>query len=343
MGDPALKDRAKEHAKALQDGVHEERRARLPDMANDLIDHLRRAEVLFYGAGLAFYALISVAPFLVVGFWGAATVAGEDRIESMAENIASAAPGEVDIEPVVQNLLEVSTGVGVIALLTALWPATAFGGGLVRAFDEISPSRRRSVKGLRGRIKSLTLIVAVPVVLLGGFAVSTVLTGLVDDGWALRIASWVGAIVLGAVVTAVGIAGIYALFGPDDLTLRNTATGAGVAALGISLMSAGYLVYLDQGADWEERVAGSGLATVVLLALWLYLSNVILLVGYAVALACSDIDPDIDDARSDDRDTDDDRQGAERDAGPDDHDRNRNASRLSSTDPAAASAAGPPG
>lgn len=314
--------------------VHERRRERLPGTLNDLIDHLRRAEVLFYGAGLAFYGLISLAPFLVVGFWAAAAVAGEDRIESLAEDIAAAAPGEVDIEPAVQNLLEVGTGVGVIALLTALWPATAFGGGLVRALDEISPAPRRSVTGLRGRAKSLALVVAVPIVLLAGFAVSSVITGLVEDGWALRMLTWAGAIVVGTIITALALAGIYTLFGPDDLSLGNTAIGAGAAALGMSVMSAGYLVYLEQGADWEERVAGSGLATVVLLALWLYLTNVILLAGYAVALAVSDIDPEVDDPTDDDSDGD----------GPDLRDRggNDDGSRLSSSDPAA-SAAGPPG
>lgn len=329
MGDTALE----EHATALKHGVQRRRRERLPDGVNDLIDHLRRAEVLFYGAGLAFYGLISVAPFLVVGFWAAAGVAGEDRIDSLAENVAAVAPGEVDIEPAVQNLLEVGTGVGLVALLTALWPATAYGGGLVRAFDEISPSEQRSAKGVRGRVKSLALLLAMPVLLLGALAVSSVFTGLVDDGWVVRLSAWAGAIVVGTLVTAAAIAVIYALFGPDDLPVRPLAIGAGAAALGITVMSAGYLVYLEQGADWEERVAGSGLATVVLLALWLYLSNVILLAGYAIALACSDIDPEVDDG-SDDGDD-----------GPDlrDHDRNRNPSRLSSSDPAASSAAGPPG
>lgn len=330
MGDTDVTD----HAKALRDSAHRQRRSRLPDAANDLIDHLRRAEVLFYGAGLAFYGLISVAPFLVVGFWAAAGVAGEDRIDSLAENVASVAPGEVDIEPAVQNLLEVGTGVGVVALLTALWPATAYGGGLVRAFDEISPSEQRSAKGVRGRVKSLALLLAMPVLLLGALAVSSVFTGLVDEGLVVRLAAWAGAIVVGSLVTAAAIAVIYVLFGPDDLSIRPLLTGAGAAALGITIMSAGYVVYLEQGADWEERVAGSGLATVVLLALWLYLSNVILLAGYAVALACSDIDPEVDDGSDDDGD-----------GGPDlrDHDRNRNPSRLSSTDPAASSAAGPPG
>jgi membrane protein len=336
MDDTALAQRAKQ----TKDRVHSERRSRLPDAVNDLIDHLRRAEVFFYGAGLAFYGLISVAPFLVVGFWAAAGVAGEDRIDSLAENLADIAPGEVDVEPAIQNLLEVGTGVGIIALFTALWPATAYGGGLVRGFDELSPAENRSAGGLRGRVKSLALLIALPVVLLGGLAVSSVLTGLVDDGWAVRMLAWAGAVVVGTLVTAVGLVGIYRLFGPDDLSFRSLATGAAAAAAGITVMSAGYLVYLDQGADWEERVAGSGLATVVLLALWLYLSNVILLSGYAVALACSDIDPSVED-RSEGDDGDDD---SDDDAPSGDGEgRNLDAPRLSSTDPAATSAAGPPG
>lgn len=279
--------------------AHATRRSRLPDSLNDLVDHLRRAEVLFYGAGLAFYGLISVAPFLVVGFWAAAAIVGEGRVDDLAENVAAIAPGEVDIEPAVQNLLEVSSGVGLAALATALWPATAYGGGLIRGLDELSPSDRRSATGLRGRAKSLVLLVALPVVLLGALAVSSVLTGLVDDGWGMRLLAWAAALVGGTAVTGVAVAGVFRLFGPDDLPARPLFIGAAAAALGITVMSGGYLVYLEEGADWEERVAGSGLASVVLLALWLYLSNVILLSGYAVALASSDIDPKVDTSDAD--------------------------------------------
>lgn len=264
--------------------VIERGRDRMPSFLVDLIDRLRSAQVLFHGAGLAFYGLISVAPFMVVGFWIVGAIVGEDRVEDLAGNLAEMAPGEVDVEPAIENLLEVGTGVGFIALLTALWPATAYGSGLVRAFDEISPADDRSAAGFRGRAKTLALLVAMPVLLLGALLVSYLLTGLVDGGFAVLAAMWMAAAVVGAAVTAAGIAGIYLLFGPDELSWRAFAIGAGIASFAISVTSAGYLVYLEQGADWEERVAGSGLATVVLLALWLYLTNVILLAGYAVAL-----------------------------------------------------------
>jgi membrane protein len=268
----------------LEDGVGRVRE-RLPPFVNELIDRLREAEVLFSGAGLAFYGLISLAPTLTVGFWVVGNLVGEDRVSSLAENLADMAPGEADVEPVVQNLLEVGTGVGLVALATALWPATAYGSGLIRAFDEISPEGDRPVKGLRGRVKSLALLVGLPVLLLGALGTSYLLPGMVEDGPVMTFVAWAGALIAGTVVTASAITGIYLLFGPDSLSWRSFALSALGAALAIAVMSSGYLVYLDQGADWEERVAGTGLAALVLLGLWLYLTNIILLTGYAAALA----------------------------------------------------------
>jgi membrane protein len=260
-------------------------RSHLPPFANDLIDRLREAEVLFYAAGLAFYGLISLAPFLVVSFWIIGMLAGEDRVVSLTENLAEMAPGDAEVEPVIENLLDAGSRVGVIALVAALWPATAYGSGLVRALDRLSPAEDRPVQGLRGRIKTLSLLLALPVLLLGAMATSYLLPGMLGDGALLAALGWGLAILAGTTVTAIAIIGIYLLFGPDSLSWRSFALSAAGAALAVTITSIGYLVYLDQGADWEERVAGSGLAAVVLLGLWLYLTNIILLTGYSVSLS----------------------------------------------------------
>ncbi len=49
-----------------------------------------------------------------------------------------------------------------------------------------------------------------------------------------------------------------------------------------------FVVYLGAFADFEQRYVTSGLASVVLLALWLFVANTVLLVGYQVAVETSD-------------------------------------------------------
>ncbi len=76
-------------------------------------------------------------------------------------------------------------------MVAALWPATAYGSGLVRVFDRITFGQGEDRKGLRGRALALALVGAVPVLVLAGL-----------------LATFAGAAVLGdnPVETAIGLA-----------------------------------------------------------------------------------------------------------------------------------------
>ncbi len=260
---------------------------RLPPTVVDVVERLRDRDVLLMAGGLAFYSLVSVVPSLLLVAWIVGSLIGEERVESLAAQLGRWAPGDVEIDDFVQSLLAVGTGVGVIALLTALWPATAFGGGLVRALDSLSVDRDPSMHGLRGRARALLVLAVLPVLVLGALGAAYVGTGLFDEGFGI-VLGWVVAFTAATVVGWLALILLYWWFGPAELSFRALALGAAAGAAGIAGMSLGYLVYLAQGTDWEERVAGTGLAAVVLLCLWLYLANLVLLAGYCVALACDD-------------------------------------------------------
>jgi membrane protein len=258
---------------------------RLPESGVDVVERLRDRDALLFAGGLAFYSLVSAAPALLLLAWITGSLLGEDRVSSVAERFQELAPGEVEIESFMRSLLEVGTGVGLIALVGAVWPATAFGSGLARAFDAMSVDEDPALHGLRGRARALAVIVLLPLLLLGGFAAATVSTAAIGGGALLTALGWIVAVVSGMVISWVAVTGLLWWFGPADVRFRALAIGAGASAVGLVVMSLGYLVYLSYGADWEERVAGSGMAAVVLLALWLYLANLLLLAGYAIALA----------------------------------------------------------
>ena len=163
---------------------------------------------------------------------------------------------------------------------------------LVRAFDRISGRPERSFKGVRGRLRALVFVVLLPSFLLGALGTSYLVASLFGEGTVQTLAAWAAALGAGFGAAFVAIAVIYLAFGPGRMPARALTLGAGVAAAATSAMSLGFAVYLGHGADFEERVAGSGLASVVLLALWLYLANVILLLGYALGCSAAGSTPD---------------------------------------------------
>jgi membrane protein len=263
---------------------------RLPPSVVDVVERLRDGDVLLFAGGLAFYSLVSTIPALLLVAWITGTILGEERVESLAERLGELAPGEAEVEGFVQTVLDVGMGVGVVALLAALWPATAFGSGLTRAFDALSIDRDPALHGLRGRARALLVLAVLPVFVLGALGAAYVSTGLLGDGALGTAAGWAIAVVSGTAITWVAIAALYWWFGPAELSFRSLAEGAAVTAVAIAVMSLGYLVYLSYGTNWEERVAGTGLAAVVLFCLWLYLANLLLLAGYCVGLAVDEGD-----------------------------------------------------
>jgi membrane protein len=286
-------DVAQEIGSRVDDG-YERHKQRLPPTLQMFVDEARESELLLFAGGLAFYGLISLAPFVVLGFWMAGGIVGEDGLERLGERLDEIAPGGATPSNTIESLADVGTGVGLGALAVALWPATAYGSGLVRAFDRISHRPDRSVQGLRGRAKALLFVVLLPVFILGALGAAYFGAALFDDGVQLMVLGWIAALILGFVAAFVALGVIYVVFGPDHLEPKAVAQGAGAAAGVIAVMSLGYVVYLGQGADFEERVAGTGLATLVLLSLWLYLANAILLGGYVLARSCAGETDDVE-------------------------------------------------
>jgi membrane protein len=286
-------ERIEQHAGRVRQGISrtiDRVEDRLPESVVDVVERLRNGDVLLFAGGLAFYSLVSTVPALLLVAWVTGSLLGEDRVERVAERVGEFAPGDVEIESFVQTLLDVGMGVGLIALVVAMWPATAFGSGLTRAFDALSIDADPALHGLRGRMRAVPVLLALPFFVMGAFGAAYVSTGLLRDGLAGTIAGWVISILSGTLITGVAVAALYWWFGPADLSVRSLVEGAVVAAAAIAVMSLGYLVYLSYGTNWEERVAGTGLAAVVLLCLWLYLANLVLLAGYCVSLAVDEGD-----------------------------------------------------
>ena len=92
------------------------------------------------------------------------------------------------------------------------------------------------------------------------------------------------ALVFGFVGTAAASALIYAIFAPEHIGWRSILRGTLWSASTISVLSLGFALVADLGGNFQEHYGTNGMAAIVLLAVWLFLANALLLVGYRVAL-----------------------------------------------------------
>jgi uncharacterized BrkB/YihY/UPF0761 family membrane protein len=254
---------------------------RLPSWGRRAVHILRTHDVLLSASGLAFYALVSLAPLVVVVLWVTGLLLGEERVQRLAETLRSVAPEGLGAGDALEAVSEQGTRLGFGAAVAARWPATAYGSALVRGFDRLTDDHGRALPGLRGRGLAFILL---PALLLGSIGASLVSTTVGEDGALSRVAGAVAALALAGLGGGVALVLVYRFFPPIRLPWKRIVLTSGVVALGTSVLSLVFSLYLALGADWEERFAMSGVAGIVMLAVWLLLVNALLLLGYRLAL-----------------------------------------------------------
>ena len=242
----------------------------------------RADDVFLYAAALAFYGLISVAPLVVVALWVTTLVAGEAQVHEVADDLARLAPTALGADEALERAADLGATLGLVAVVAALWPATAYGAALVRVLDRLAGDR--GATGLRGRGAALLLVSFVPVLVLGSLVAGYAGAATLGDTRAAAAYGLIVALLLSFSATVATVAVIYGVFPRTPPAWRDTLRGALVAAGSIALLSVGYVAYLRLGADFERRYGTDALASVVLLGVWLFAANVALLLGYRVAL-----------------------------------------------------------
>lgn len=256
----------------------------LPARVSRLVHRFADGEVLLSASSLAFYGLVSALPLLLIAFAFVEAVAGEDSLRSFADQVAAQGPegsGEF-----LGQLVDGGGTLTFVTLLFTIWPATAYGGGLRRALTRHSEGSE-SAAGVRGRLLGLGMVLVLPMVLLGGLPMMFLLSTLVGDGVVQTVFGWALALVAGMSVATALTAALYHAFSHEALPLRESLVGAAVTAAVTGVFSLGFVVYLQLG-DTEERFRGGVIAVVVLLGVWLFVANSLLLAGYEAVLELQD-------------------------------------------------------
>jgi len=254
-------------------------RQAVPVPVQRFVDWLRSPEVVTTSSSLAFYAMISLPPMVLLAFWIAGWFIDESALADLGTEVDDRSPDQLPVADVLRTLIQVAAGTGPIAAIAAVWPATTYGAALARAFTAVAPQAQHRIRGWRGRLLALVLIVTLPLVVFSGLAALYLVPQVVGQGQLLTVALGAGGLVI--LGTLIGL--LYSLFRLRNTSIGDVVVGAGVAASLVSAATAGYLIYL-QFADFTQRYGPTELATAVLLGLWLLLGNAALLVGYRLML-----------------------------------------------------------
>lgn len=243
----------------------------------DLVRRLAGHDILFSASGLAFYALVSLAPSVIVVLWITSLFMGDQRVHRFANELGNAAPQSIGVDQIVRSVAQRGTSLGLLAAVTGLWPASAYGAGLTRAFNRVADGKYE-LPGLRGRV--LLILIVLPLSTIGALVVSYLGTTLVRSTVFHGVVTGLLALGMGFVWIGAATLAIYRIFPPERLAWSAIARATLIAAGGTAALSALFVLFLDMGANFKEHYATSAIAALVLVGVWLYLSNALLLAGF---------------------------------------------------------------
>jgi membrane protein len=253
-------------------------------VAREVVRHVRRHDLVFYAAGLTFYAAIAVAPLLLVTWFVTSLVLGDELVTTLTLALAEYAPTSLGLQQGVRSLGEVGPRLGIASFAAALIPATSYGDGLVRALDRIAERDRRA-KGLRGRLLALVFVAALPPVVMAELGAVAVLPGALGFTGRFNLASVAVAFVVGWLSAGLLVGVLYRAFSPRPIRAGALALGAALTGSFLAGMSLTWLFLLRFGVDVGIAFGDSDvLGTLVVAAVYLYLVQVVLLGGYVLSL-----------------------------------------------------------
>jgi membrane protein len=245
------------------------------------------ARLPLVSAGIAFFALLSIAPVLVTALsvYGAVNTPAQasEQLSRMARMLPS------DVQPVVASQLtsiaaasaHLNTVRGLTALVIALWTATAAATSLIDALT--IAYRETETRSFLRRTALALVFVLLGALLLGGlvWAAHAVSTATADAPGVVRaVAPWLAWLALAALMATL-LAALYR-FAPDrkDAQWRWTSWGATGATLLWVAASAALFAYVQRLGTYESTYGS--LAGVAISMSWLWLTVLLVVVGAAV-------------------------------------------------------------
>lgn len=242
--------------------------------AHEVVRLVRRENLGLKAKGIAFLALVSMVPLLLLLFIGVSVVAGRSLATELVRAIGSVFP-PTGRAALVQAIPESAgpAGLSVALLVTLLWAAARLFHGLDTAFGEVFDSGRNHTVADNAR-DAIVVFSSVAIVL-----VVVRIVGIVPTPPPEFSAAWlVESIVLFVGFALVSLPIHYVV--PDvELGVWTVLPGVVTTAVGWTVLELLFRVYLSMA----NSIALYGvLGGVVLLLVWLYFGSFVLLLGAAI-------------------------------------------------------------
>ncbi|MFB6296783.1 MAG: YihY/virulence factor BrkB family protein [Halobacteriales archaeon] len=234
---------------------------------------VREAEVTFLAAAIAYYALVSTLPAILLAVAVASTLGGEPLVETVL------AQSEEFLTPEGRTALGSAltgargrSGATVVGIAVLLWSALRLFRGVDVAFSQVYGTTH--VDSFLDGIRDALLVLV---------SVGLGLGVMVGVGGAIVTVSPAGGDALALLLLLAGLSivffPLYYVFPDTDVRVREALPGTITTALGWVLLQAGFQVYAAGAAQFQVYGVIGG---ILLLVTWFYVAAVLLLVGAAV-------------------------------------------------------------
>ena len=235
----------------------------------------RRQNLTYVAAGVAYYALVSFVPLLLLVVAASSLLGGEplaDRVIALIGQQLSSSG-----QRAVVGMLTVTAGRGtasVVGVVALAWSALRLFRGLdqgVREMYRDTPDRSL-LQGFRnGVVVGTGLVLAITAVVFVDAVLPTPSLSVPFVGDLRRV-------VLG-VVLAIAFVPIYYVLSPIPTSVRAVVPGAVVAAVGWVVLQVAFRIYAVSASQYG---AYGVLGGILLFVTWLYFASVVVLLGAAV-------------------------------------------------------------
>jgi membrane protein len=256
------------------------------DTVRDFLDDSALAQA----ATIAFYALLSMAPLLVIAIAIAGAVWGADAARTQIIGQFGGLMGEdagKAIDEAVKNAGEqksqgvLATSFGVVILIVGAMGVFGRIKAALNTIWEVEAKPGRGIGGIiRDNLLSFAMVMCIAFLLLVSLAVSAALAAL--GGWIERViamppaATWTLNFVVSIAIIALLFAAMYKVLPDAKIAWRDIWIGAVTTSLLFNLGKFAIGYYL--GRSSTVSVYGAG-ASLMLILLWVYYSSIIFLFG----------------------------------------------------------------
>ncbi len=247
--------------------------------------NMLRNELFLRAAALAYYAIFSIFPLLILLTTLLALIMrNPDRQQAVIDAVINMMPAGTEIiTDLIQDIITSRTVPSIIAVITLLWSATGFLRGLLLAIDLIHSREYTHGSIVMRGVGVLVILLTVPglFLLLILSNISSLILEFITFEFSSRYDSLLHVLGSGFVVFIMATLAFFLLLhytptrrAPPRITLLSSLLTAGAWVL----LGYGFSWYLSSGFSNFNVVYGS-IGAVMALMLYLYLTNAVILLG----------------------------------------------------------------